>query len=897
MSADSALPPGRAERQAQRQAQLGAERRAARGAEMAALRAAMPQAMVQRTQWLLWRMVRKPGVAKPAKIPYYANGQLRGWPSGKPRSGGPTAEQPQVAQGHELDRAHLVSIDAAIEAYVARPDWAGLGFAFLPGDGLIGIDVDHAVDAATGIPSDLCRLVVELCDSYTELSPSGTGVHVIVSGETSTFKDDAIGLEVYCHAQYFTCTGKRPVGDAWPELTAEVKPIEPDALAYLRELVDESKRRQAAAKAAAPLPAMQSPAEQPAAPPPAASAAPPAPPPGAAQPAAGADDFRTINDAAMRSLEAWVPRLFAEAKPWRNGFRVSSKSIGRDLQEDIAIQQDGIVDFGVADLGDAQQGRRTPIDLVMEWGARAGIPAAKPAEALRWLAHTLGVTLRRPALRAIEGPPPPSGKASRATAGKGEGAANEDEGADEVESTPRRGKKLPPEVWERVDAMCERYALVYSTDTAWDKLELMLVKVAALRLALGQQAVKLWLTRPARQMVRPADLVFEPGLEVQPPQINMFAGLDLEPKEASTEDVRPMLRLLRHLCADTRIEGEEAPVKAAMHWILCWQALPLQRLGTKMATAIVMHGAQGTGKNLYWDAWRDLFGIYGVTVTQTELEDKFNAWMSRKLAILGDEVVSRQEMFHNKNRLKLIVTQREKFAIRGMFNDTRWESNHANVVFLSNESEPLVLEDRDRRHMVIYTPLEADPKLYAEVRDFMAADGLAKWLGYLMAYPVGDFDAHTKPLLTSAKASLIESSWRPAARFGHEWLGGLLDLPLRVCSAEQAYRAFRRWCDLSGERWPPSQNKFTTDFGRWVRERVRRDEQGRLQQPAMIYKVVALPANEGSAKRCVRCWLPAGTGPLPGLTEGAWAADAIDTFERDLSRFARRFDRDAEEKK
>ena len=167
-----------------------------------------------------------------------------------------------------------------------------------------------------------------------------------------------------------------------------------------------------------------------------------------------------------------------------------------------------------------------------------------------------------------------------------------------------------------------------------------------------------------------------------------------------------MLALLRHLCSETSASADD--VDAVMHWILCWQALPLQKLGTKMQTACVFHGAQGTGKNLYWDVWRDLYGVNGITVGQTELEDKFNGWISRKMAIIADEVVSRQEMYHGKNKIKLIVTQHDKFPIRGMQQETRWESNHANVVFLSNESQPLALEERDRRMTVVYTPLEAD---------------------------------------------------------------------------------------------------------------------------------------------------------------------------------------------
>ncbi len=912
MSEGDNVPEGPAGRWQGHQARSREAALAERRASVERLRAAMPLAMRERRQWLLWRFMPRPGAAKPPKVPFYACGQLRGWPKGKPRDGKPTDAQPQVPQGHELDRAQLVPLDEAIAAYLRRPDWSGIGFAFLPGDGLIGVDIDHAVDEQ-GAPSDLCRQVVEMCASYTEMSPSGRGVHIIVAGETKTFKDDAIGLEVYCNAQYFTCTGLPP-GAGWPATPAEVQPIDPTVLAYLRELVTESQQRQADAKQAAALAKLATAAlpeaDAPPAPAPPASLPrtptqgmrPPAPVPVGA--VSGGDDFKRVNDAAMASLPIWVPRLFADAKPWRSGYRITSKVLGRDLQEDLAIQADGIVDFGVKDMGDARKGKRSPVDLVMEWGSRVGVPAAKPVDAMTWLAEVLGVQLTPPPRRA---PPPraekqlppapapdsPGRNARRSAPEQGKGADQPGEEFDDASGaeegggrTDGKGKKIPPEVWAQVEALSERFALVYGTDTAWDREKLMLVKVPAMRLAFGKTAVGLWLSRPYRDMVDAVDLVFEPGEDVAPPRINMWAGLDLQPQVCERADVAPMLDLLQHLCSETRIVDAEGRPKAGavdevMHWLLCWQALPLQQLGTKLATAVVMHGAQGTGKNLYFDAWRDLYGAYGITVTQTELEDKYNGWVSRKMAAVGDEVVSRAEMYHNKNRLKLIVTQRDKFAIRDLYAAVRWESNHMNVVFLSNESEPLVLEDRDRRYLVIYTPLEAPVELYQRVRDFLAAGGLAKWLDFLQQYDIGDFDAHAKPPFTEAKRALIEANWRPSVRFVHEWLEGFLELPHQVCSAEQLYRAFRWWCDKAGERWPPSQSKFTAEVNRWVSESRKRGPDGTFPPVRLAYKVIAL-AEANTARKSTRCFIPHGCQPMAGVSEGAWAADAVKTFDHQL---------------
>lgn len=76
--------------------------------------------------------------------------------------------------------------------------------------------------------------------------------------------------------------------------------------------------------------------------------------------------FQRVNDHAMADLASWVPELFPHAERARTGYRVRSAQLGRDLEEDISIQPEGIVDFGIADQGDENEGKRTPTALVME---------------------------------------------------------------------------------------------------------------------------------------------------------------------------------------------------------------------------------------------------------------------------------------------------------------------------------------------------------------------------------------------------------------------------------------------------------------------------------------------------------------------------------------------------
>lgn len=443
-------------------------------------------------------------------------------------------------------------------------------------------------------------------------------------------------------------------------------------------------------------------------------------------------------------------------------------------------------------------------------------------------------------------------------------------------------KKKPKAInFGDVNRLVENFVLLYGTDTVWDGESRQIMKINALRLAFGNDAVKMWLGSKERRMVPIQHVVFEPGQDTGPDHINLFDGLPVEPEPG---DCSVMIELLQHLCSESSVT--DTGVAEVMDWVLRWIAYPLQHVGAKMQTALVFHGAQGTGKNLFFDAVRDLYGDYGVMVSQNELEDKFTSWLSRKLFIVGDEVVTRAEMYHKKNQLKWLVTAEKKIPIRAIQQDVRHESNHVNLVFLSNESQPLALEDGDRRYLVVYTPTKGPEDLYTRAAQFLKEGGARKFLHYLQTLDLGDFKPSTKPLMTQAKADLIELGLKPAERFAAEWLGGFLPLPVRPCTAEQLYGAFRKWAEKMGERFPPPQATFTRSVERWVVERTETRPDGTRSPPRLRYKVVKL-AHEDGGRKCFRCWIPDGTGPRDGATEGEWMASCVQDFQAMVDRFCR----------
>lgn len=481
---------------------------------------------------------------------------------------------------------------------------------------------------------------------------------------------------------------------------------------------------------------------------------------------------------------------------------------------------------------------------------------------------------RRPAAGAAgssEAPPPPSEASGEDAGKKGTGG--------------KREKKID---WGRFNYMLQNFALIYPTDTAWDREKRKQVKISNMAHMYGTDYVRMWKARPDRISVDDESLVFDPSgaCPPWPEAINIWDGLAVDPIECDVlKECEPMVALLRHLCG--RCDSSISTVDEIMHWVLCWLALPFQKRGAKMATALVFHGPQGVGKNLFFDVVRQMYGRYGVMVGQTEIEEKYNGWLSGKQFIIGNEVVSRQELYHSKNRLKWVIDAHE-IPIRTMNTDTRWEQNWANLVFLSNENKPLVLEDGDRRHLVVYTPTAEDSRLYDRVRAFIEQDGPGRFLHYLLTYPVEDFHEHSKPPMTDAKRELIELSMSPEERFMADWIDGFLRLPVQVCSNEQLYQAFQKWCERSGERYVPAQQAFTTAAKRWALERIERDDQGRRLEPCLNYMVATSSPDPATMKRrSMRIWSPRACGPEAGVTVGDWAEAAVDAFQLPLGRYLR----------
>jgi hypothetical protein len=91
-----------------------------------------------------------------------------------------------------------------------------IGFVFHPSDPYSGVDLDGCRNQATGVIEGWAQRWIDALASYTEISPSGTGVKIFVRGTLPEQLVHAmgphIGIEVYSEKRYFAVTGQHLTG-------------------------------------------------------------------------------------------------------------------------------------------------------------------------------------------------------------------------------------------------------------------------------------------------------------------------------------------------------------------------------------------------------------------------------------------------------------------------------------------------------------------------------------------------------------------------------------------------------------------------------------------------------------------------------------------------------------
>src|SRR3712207_2017823 len=139
-------------------------------------------------QWVCWRSEERDG--KTTKIPY-----------------SPTSGRKASSTDPETWGGYLEAVSACRER-----GHDGIGFVFTKDDPFCGVDLDRCLDPDTGELEPWAREIIEELESYAEVSPSGTGVHILVRATLPDGRNRKGRVEIYDRGRYFTMSGRHLKG-------------------------------------------------------------------------------------------------------------------------------------------------------------------------------------------------------------------------------------------------------------------------------------------------------------------------------------------------------------------------------------------------------------------------------------------------------------------------------------------------------------------------------------------------------------------------------------------------------------------------------------------------------------------------------------------------------------
>lgn len=130
------------------------------------------------------------------------------WVAWDNKGGRKVPKSPSGGNAKSNDPATWSTFEQAQDA-AKKHGYTGIGIMLT--DGLVGIDLDHCVK--DGKIEPWAKEIIDSMGGYAELSPSGTGVHIIGYADPSVVgaigrADHKRGIEIYNHGRYFTVTGK-----------------------------------------------------------------------------------------------------------------------------------------------------------------------------------------------------------------------------------------------------------------------------------------------------------------------------------------------------------------------------------------------------------------------------------------------------------------------------------------------------------------------------------------------------------------------------------------------------------------------------------------------------------------------------------------------------------------
>lgn len=238
---------------------------------------------------------------------------------------------------------------------------------------------------------------------------------------------------------------------------------------------------------------------------------------------------------------------------------------------------------------------------------------------------------------------------------------------------------------------------------------------------------KLWLN--SHERLQYDGLIFDPSDQADNEKyFNIWQGFSYESDPTGNCDIY-YDHMFNNVC-----QGDERHY----NYLLDWMANCIQNPTNKAGVAIIIRGGQGTGKGVFINFFRELFGPHGLYIQDMQhLVGRFNAHLKECVLLFADEIFVTGDKAH-EGRLKGLITETiQMVEYKGK--DIIQFSNHINLMMSSNERYVAPLDHDDRRYFIldIGTARRRDYDYFSAMeKQFKTENGYGKLMHDLIQRPL-----------------------------------------------------------------------------------------------------------------------------------------------------------------
>jgi len=208
--------------------------------------------------------------------------------------------------------------------------------------------------------------------------------------------------------------------------------------------------------------------------------------------------------------------------------------------------------------------------------------------------------------------------------------------------------------------------------------------------------------------------------------------------------------------------------------LLDWLAYVVQNAGKRINWAILIQGAQGTGKSYFAKVFEWVLGSNAKSLDPSALGERFTGWAHGSVVNIVEEIrIKGDDKWRIMDRLKPFITN-SMIQIEEKGRDHRTVPNFTNYLLLTNYKDALPITNDDRRFCVMYCRIQNEQELFdffggreqtADYFENLFAEsekhaGVIK--GFLLNYKISDeFKASGRAPDTSSRQAMIQATISP----------------------------------------------------------------------------------------------------------------------------------------